>query len=73
MVTPTAITAKARTATVIFAGLSVKRSSNSQTLGRHGASLCGDVRLHGVIDFADPGRVDEVHPLCENPMRTSPC
>ena len=32
MVTPTAITAKAKTAMVIFAGLSVKRSSNSQTL-----------------------------------------
>jgi hypothetical protein len=31
-VTPTAITANARTATAIFAGLSVKRSSNSQTL-----------------------------------------
>src|SRR6266576_6175891 len=31
-VTPAAITAKATAATVIFAGLSVKRSPNSQTL-----------------------------------------
>jgi hypothetical protein len=33
-VTPTASTAKASTATVIFAGLSVKRSPNSQMLSR---------------------------------------
>ena len=54
---------------MIFAGLSVKRSSNSQTLKtmlangsvitRNGCDTlsgptCRDVRLHGVIDFADP-------------------